>query len=246
MSKSVALAREEITRILLILENIESMRVEPFSVNISNVLDKLRSVIEENRDSEMVVLDAETLYKVAVVLGLQQRWIRERAASLFIDSQLITNKIMYCSKDSLVRSFLAAWHPLVRIDQITFHYLLKGYDYFLSLPSRIKRSSESRMSDRDVKVPEWKFYDEAEARRRVEELRAELMMEGRWVDYWEFVRRGELGTVYERAYFLSHLISRGLVEIAIDMLNDKVMIRYSEGARELTNPTSFVTSLSGG
>lgn len=245
MSKSLALAREELIRILMILENVEAMKIEPFSVNLASILERLRNILEEHKDTETILLDAETMYKISVVLGLQQRWIRDRASSLFIDNQLIKTRIVFGSVDSLAKAFLSAWRPLIRIEQITLQYLLRGYEHFLSLPARNRRKINAYGAMTEVPSEGWKFYREEEVTKKIEAIKEELARDGGWVDYWEFVRRGGLEDTYERAYLLSHLISRGFVEVAIDVLNDKVMLRSSESANDMDRNVSFVTSIRG-
>jgi hypothetical protein len=103
-SGKVRVFREELIRMMSILGEIEGRRLDPFSVDVSSLLQRLREIIERERDSEIVVLDAETLYRVTVVLGLQQRWIRDRASSLFIDANLVYSKILSADPRDLVSS----------------------------------------------------------------------------------------------------------------------------------------------
>ncbi|MEM2990488.1 MAG: hypothetical protein QXQ02_04820, partial [Halobacteria archaeon] len=111
MIKEVSMAKQELMKFISILDNIANQRIEPFTVDIRSLLDKLRAIIEKHKDTETIILDAETLYRISIVLGVQQKWIKERASSLFVDSSVIFAKVISSTSEDLVRAFLAAWRP---------------------------------------------------------------------------------------------------------------------------------------
>ena len=92
--KAVEVRREELLRMIAALDAVVRMKVEPFAVEVGPLLERLRRIVEENRDAETLVLDAEALYRVSVVLALQQKSIVQSASSLFVDSQIVASKIV--------------------------------------------------------------------------------------------------------------------------------------------------------
>lgn len=246
MIKEVTIAKQELLRFINILENIANQRIEPFTIDIGSLLDKLRSIIEKYRDTETIILDAETLYRISIVLGVQQRWIRERASSLFVDSSVIFAKIVSSPPEELVQAFLTAWRPIVRIEQISVPLLLRGYEHFLSLPSKkhIPEYETQRMEISGDYL--YSFEEEVVMEERLEMIRNELQSKyPAWVDYWEFIDNDDLNVRFERAYLLSFLISRGEVDVKISPLDQRILIRSSEKKSMDDKKVSLVVNIGG-
>ncbi len=229
MIKEVTVAKQELLKFISILDNIANQRIEPFAVDIKSLIDKLRMIIEKYRDTETVILDAETLYRISVVLGVQQRWIRERASSLFVDSSVIFAKVISSPPEELVQALLAAWRPIVRIEQISIPLLLRGYEHFLSLPSK-KHVSDTYLQRTEISE---RFLDNFEEENMMEDKLKSILDElqpkyPNWTDYWEFINNEDLTVKFERAYLLSFLISRGEVDVKISPIDRKILIRSSK------------------
>jgi len=235
MSRLVRVSREELERMISILTEIESRRLDPFSVDVSSLLKRLRDIIERERDIETIALDAETLYRVSVVLGLQQRWIRERASSLFVDASLVYSKAISADPKSLAAAFLQAWRPIVRLEQISVELLLKGYQHFLSRPSRGVASA----GEAGEAPPRPGEYDATESQisGELKGLLGELSSMGGWVKYWDFI--GLRGDRRMRAYLLSYLISRGEVDIRVNAVTGEIWVRAAPRASDEPRTTSL-------
>lgn len=229
MIREIAVAKQELLKFISILDNIANQRIEPFTVDIRSLLDKLRDIIDKHRDTETIILDAETLYRISIVLGVQQKWIKERAGSLFVDSSIIIAKIISSTSEELVQALLAAWRPIVRIEQISIPLLLRGYEHFISLPTRGDVSEISLEKMAYSKEFHYNFEEETVMEEKLNQIRTELQsMYPNWVDYWEFINNQDLEVKFERAYLLSFLISKGEVDVRISPINKKIMIRISD------------------
>ena len=239
------LSREELERIIKICENVERMGLDPFTVNIRELLAKLRRMLEENPELEYYVVDAETLYRIASLIAFQHKWIEEKARSLFIDSQMVSTRVAALDKKALAQAFLKAWRPIVYLEQLTPQRLRQGLDHFLSLPPRPEgREYGWRLSEREYRLAEAAERLEseimAEKVRRLHEELLEKAGEGDEVDYWEFVKGRDFEETFERAYITSFLITEGYAEVRRNPLKGEIKLIPNKGKAERKAPTSLV------
>jgi len=245
------ISREELERIIKICENIERMGLDPFTVNIRELLERLRRMLEENPNLDHYVLDAETLYRIATLIAFQHHWLEEKAKALFIDSQMVSTRVAVMDKKELVQAFLKAWRPIVFLEQLTAQRLQHGLEHFLSLPPRSGgREYGWKLTDREYELAEARLRMETELmaekmRKMHEELleRAESM--GGEVDYWEFVRGRDLEETFERAYVLSFMITEGYAELRRNPLKGEIKLVPNKEKRERQRSTSLVIALRG-
>ncbi len=246
MVSEIVLAKQELLRFINVLDNIADQRIEPFSINIMSLLDRLREIIEKYKDTETVILDAETLYRISIVLGVQQKWVRERAGSLFIDSSIIFSKVISSSTVDLVQALLLAWRPIVRIEQITIPLLLRGYEHFISLPTKNRINDNYLQSIELQSEPLYIFEEEPVIENKLNIIRKELAEKyPNWINYWEFIDSESIDAKFERAYLLSFLISSGEVEVKVRPLDGKIFIRISKPEKMEERKFSLVINLGG-
>jgi hypothetical protein len=143
MVSSVKMAKEELERIISLCQTLEKTGSDPFSLDIKALLNKLRNIADKSRNLEIIVLDAETLYRIALVIALQHKWLKDRASSLFVDSQLASLKIVSASVRELAAALASCWRPIVSLEQLTRGMVSEGLEYFLSLPSKDVLTSRS-------------------------------------------------------------------------------------------------------
>ena len=244
-----AISREELERIIKICENVEKMGLDPFTVNVRELLAKLRRLLEENPELDYYVVDAETLYHVASLIAFQHRWIEEKAKSLFIDSQMVSTRVAALDKKTLVQAFLKAWRPIVYLEQLTPQRLRQGLDHFLSLPPRPEgREYGWKLTEREYRMAEAAMKLESEIMaEKVRSLHEELLSMvgegGGEVDYWEFVKGRNFEETFERAYIVSFLITEGYVEVRRNPLKDEIKLIPNREKMERRAPTSLVISM---
>jgi hypothetical protein len=246
-SKSFKVSREELERMIQICENVEKRGLDPFTVNVRALLEKLRRLLEEGGDLEHYILDAETMYRIAALIALQHRWLRERAQSLFIDAQMVQTRLMALDSKSIVRAFLKAWRPIISLEQITIHRLRQGVEHFLSLPPRAgSRSLGWKVSQREVEHARGSLELEEELSEKLKQLHHELIqryeLEGE-MDYWEFVRGKSFEEMFERAYLLSFLITNGYVDVRRNPLKSEIRLVPAREKSERKRPASLVITL---
>jgi len=248
-SKKFKIAREELEKIIQICENIEKRGLNPFTINVKDLLSKLRKILEENETLDHLVLDAETMYKVATLIALQHKWLRDSAQALFVDAQMITTRLIAMDKKSIVRAFLKAWRPIVSLEQITPHRLRQGIEHFLSLPPRSgERTWGWKISEREVEMVKAKLKQEEEFDKKLRELREELVREYEErgeVDYWNFIRKDSFEESFERAYLLSFLITEGYVDVKRNPLKNEIKLIPRKRKAERKQPASLVIVMGG-
>jgi hypothetical protein len=246
-SKSFKISREELERVIQICENIEKRGLDPFTVNVRALLERLRKLLDEGGDIEHYILDAETMYRIATLIALQHKWLRERAQSLFIDAQMVQTRLMALDNKSIARAFLKAWRPIISLEQITLHRLRQGIEHFLSLPPRAGgRSMGWKISQREVEHARGSLELEEELSEKLEQLHRELIqryeLEGE-IDYWEFVQGKSFEETFERAYLLSFLITNGYVDVRRNPLKGELKLVPRREKSERKRPSSLVITL---
>jgi len=249
-SKRYKMAREELEKIIKICENIEKRGLNPFTVNVRELLSTLRRMLEENRSLDHLLLDAETVYKVATLIALQHKWLRDSAQALFVDAQMIAARLMAMDRKSIAQAFLKAWRPIISLEQVTPHRLRQGLEHFLSLPPRGGvRTWGWKIPDRAAEFIEAELRrDEEEFDKRLRELHEELLREydrGGEVDYWNFVERGGLEESFERAYLLSFLITEGYVDVRRNPLRNEIKLIPRRDRADRRQPSSLVIVMEG-
>lgn len=248
-SRAFRVSREELERIIQVCENIERRGLDPFTVNVRALLEKLRKLLEESGDLDHYILDAETMYRIAALIALQHKWLRERAQALFIDAQMIQTRLIALDKKAIVRAFLKAWRPIISLEQITPSRLRQGLEHFLSLPPRAGgRSWGWRVSRREVELVRGALEPEEALAGKLEELHRELLeryeAEGE-VDYWKFIESDSLDKSFERAYLLSFLITNGYVDVKRNPLKNEIKLIPLRSKSERRQPASLVITLRG-
>ncbi|MCS7126537.1 MAG: hypothetical protein NZ929_06490 [Aigarchaeota archaeon] len=247
---SRAYSREEVERIISILENVEKKGIDPFTVDVRELLLKLKKMLEENPSLEYYTLDAEVLYKIATIIALQNKWLTDKARSLFIDSQLISSRLAALDKKSIVQAFLKVWSPIISLGQLTPQRIQHGIDHFLSLPPRREEKTFGwKLTDKEAELSRIALEKEKEEmEEKMKKLFQELVEEARKVgevDYWRFILRQSLEETYDRAYTLSFLITEGYVEVKRNPLKNEIRLIPNDNKVSRKNVMSLVISLGG-
>ena len=131
--KRKRLGKEELQKIVELCGTIEAKGLNPFLVDIEDLVTVIREYFPEWKKPEELCLDAEALNKIATVIKLQSEWVKHRATSLYTDPFLIEEKIQTLDADDIARTFLRSWHPIVELEQISIHSLSESLKYWEDL-----------------------------------------------------------------------------------------------------------------
>ncbi len=209
-------ARGELRDLLSACRAVEERRRSPYDIDLGVARSRLAEYFPEWRELEDLRLDASVLNGLARVLQIQEARLRYEAGLFLADPQLLAGKLADLSLETLASTFLASWHPVASLEQVTGRGLEAAKGYFDALLP---------WKDRRIPPPGGR---PPEARRLSEEDLAALGVLRRegflgflgslWqelraagaVEYWTFVSGPDS---VRRAYGAAFLVSYGYAEL---------------------------------
>lgn len=228
------LGREKLQQIIEMCRSVEERGLDPFLVDVDDVIAVIREYFPEWEDLNDLCLDAETINRLASVIKLQSEWVKHRSTSLYTDPFLLEEKIKTLEKEAIVELFLQAWHPVVELEQISLHSLKNALNYWQNLAPLEERwretvleEVETGVASREELVEERILADETfaeELKRFWEELKAKTR-EKEKISYWDFVGADSYEETVHRAYMTSFLVTYGYATFEIYPLEEEVFIK---------------------
>lgn len=232
--------REKLQRIIEMLTAIEAHAVDPFMLDVDDVIKVVKAYFPDWEKPEDLNLDAETIHHLASVIKLQSEWVKHRSTSLYADPFLLEEKITVTPKEDMVGVFLRAWHPIVELEQITVHSLAQAMRYWESLVPLSERWKElapdevgTGLTSRDEMIKQRVLSDKAfseeleifwqEMKTCVGEKGADGKMR-----YWDFVGGETYEQTVQRAFLTSFLITYGYATLEIHPLEELVFVKPFE------------------
>jgi len=245
-----ALGEEQLQRIIDLCRSVEERGLDPFLVDVNDVISIVRRHFPEWKSIDEFNLDAETINRLASVIQLQSDWVRHRSTSLYTDPFLIEEKLRKLSRESLASLFLNAWHPIVELEQISSHSLIEAVRYWQSLlplderwtkTSALRTELGSASREELIKqriMAEKAFTEELEAfwgelRQRVGEHTK--------IAYWDFVGSASYEETSRRAYMTSFLVTYGYATFEVHRLEEEIFIIPFDKPRSLVGKQQVVS-----
>jgi len=231
--KKKKLGEERLQRIIDLCKSVEERGLDPFLVDVNDVIAVVREFFPEWDSMEELSLDAEAIYRLASLIKLQSDWVRHRSTSLYTDPFLIEEKLRKLSRENLARLFLHAWHPVVEMEQISPHSLAEAIKYWKSLlplnerwiktefmKTELGAASREELIKQQI-MAEKAFTEELEALWR--ELR-QRVGENEKIPYWDFVGADTYEETIRRAYMTSFLVTYGYATFEVHRLEEEIFI----------------------
>ena len=249
------LAQEELRRIIEFCRSVENKGLNPFLVDVEDLISVIRECFPSLKNPEELSLDAEALNQVASIIRMQSEWVKQRATSLYRDPFLIEEKLRSLPIRDLAEVFLKTWHPIVELEQITIGSLKMAAKYWRSLVPLSERwreegilEVETGITTREELIKRGILSDEtflSEIEKLWEELKEAADARG-WVDYWDFIGAESYEETIRRAYLTSFLITYGYAKLEIRPLEEKILIKPNEApvSKVDAQPFSFPISVS--
>ncbi|MCS7115175.1 MAG: hypothetical protein RMJ15_06465 [Nitrososphaerota archaeon] len=243
----VKTGREKLQHIIELCRSIEERSLDPFLLNVDEIIKIVKEYFPEWENAEDLCLDAEAINRLASVIKLQSEWVKHRSTSLYTDPFLLEEKIRKLEKEEMVEIFLQAWHPIVELEQISIHSLAEAIRYWESLTPLRERWQAFPQPEMEVgsvtmeelvkqRILREKAFTE-ELENFWEELKRRVRAEGAdgKIRYWDFVRADNYEDTVYRAFMTSFLVTYGYATLEIHTLEEEVYIRpYEKQAKPKT------------
>jgi len=244
------LGKERLQRIIDLCRSVEEKGLDPFMVDVDDIIAAVREYFPEWELPEEFSLDAEAIDRLASVIKLQSDWVKHRSTSLYTDPFLIEEKIQKLSKRDIANLFLRVWHPIVELEQIFPQGLAEAIKYWQSLVPLDERWLQTEAEKTETGVvtseelikqrifAEKAFGDELQA--LWEELKQRVGVEGK-IRYWDFIGAETYPETVRRAYFTSFLVTYGYATLEIHPLEEETYIRPFEKPEPLTRKKQTIS-----
>jgi hypothetical protein len=230
------LGKEKLERIIEMCITIENHQVDPFTLNVDEIIKIVKQYFPNWENPEELKLDAVTLHHLATVIKMQSEWVKQRSNSLYTDPFLLEEKIRQIPKEGMVEVFLGAWSPLIEFEQLSLYSIAQGLLYWDALPpmgDRWKNIEVSQVSmgsiSRDELVKQRVLGDREFSEELVcywQELKVKIAEKtlGGKIAYWDFVGGDTFEETVQHAFLTSFLVTYGYATLEIDRLEETIFI----------------------
>jgi len=244
------LGADHLQRIIDLCKSVEERGLNPFLVDVNDVIAIVKEFFPGWDSMEELSLDAEAINRLASVIKLQSDWIRHRSTSLYTDPFLLEEKLRKLSRESLARLFLHAWHPIVEMEQISPYGLAEAIRYWQSLLPLNERwtKTEFMKTELGAASPEELIKQQIMAEKafteELETLWRELKQrvgENEKISYWDFVGADTYEETIRRAYMTSFLVTYGYATFEVHRLEEEIFIIPFSKPRSLLGKKQVVS-----
>jgi len=227
------LSSERIQRVIELCRSVEERGVDPFSVDVDDIIATLQKYFHEWESPEELALDAEAVQYLASVIQNQGDWVKHRSTSLYTDPFLLEEKIKRLDKEELAALFMKAWNPIIEQEQLTINSLAEAMKYWNELAPIDERwqkfgsmQVEAGATTREELV-RLKILAETTFLEELETFWKELQQkvgEDEKILYWDFVGGDTYQETLNRAYMTSFLVTYGYATLELVPLEEEVFI----------------------
>ncbi|MBO3803865.1 MAG: hypothetical protein JTT11_08385, partial [Candidatus Brockarchaeota archaeon] len=194
--------------------------------------------------------DAEAVYRIALLIRLQEEVVKHKSSLLYADPLLVELKVLATDKQDLAKAFLRAWRPIVALQQVNLELLRLAFGYWSNLRRMRLDRYDAGMAPSVLGIEQLKamgvLSDEVPSE-ALEGLRQELAAKcgGGRVNYWEFVSQGDFASTVRKAVLVSFLVTLGYAELEIEPLENRIWLKPKEvpGIPEAAEKKSLVVSI---
>ena len=220
-------------RVLSLCQQIEQMGINPFEIEIKDVLKAIKDHLPNLNSFEDLCLDAETINSLSKVVKLQDSWVKYRASHLYSDPELIEAKLAMLSSEALSEIFIKAWYPIIKKDKLSAERLKAALEYLKNKP--VEQLELLQPSDAGIytasknMLSELNLLTEKEFSEILDEFLADFSAKtegGKEISYWDFVYAEKYDNFILRAYLTSFIVNYGYAELKINPLEeDKAVLK---------------------
>jgi hypothetical protein len=231
-------------------KSIEERSLDPFNVNVDEIIAVIQKYFPDWELPEELCLDAEAIHRLASIIKLQGDWVKHRSTSLYTDPFLLEEKILRLSKEELATLFLETWRPIIELEQISLHSLSEAIKYWQDLLPLSERWPKTGSLEVEIGattheelvklriLAEKSFLDELEA--FWEELKHRVDGEEK-IRYWDFIGADTYSETTKRAYKTSFLVTYGYATLELNPLEEEIFIKPFEKPRSALGKKQMVS-----
>jgi len=245
------LGKERLERIIEMCLAIENHQVEPFTLNVDEIIKIVKEYFPHWQNPDELKLDAETLHHLASVIKMQSEWVKHRSTLLYTDPFLLEEKILRIGKQQIVDIFVQAWSPLIEFEQVSLNTLAQGLLYWESLAPLGERWKDFEadivsmgFASRDELIKQRVLSDKEfsdELNIFWQELKNCVSKNGQEDKsrYWNFIGADTYEETVQRAFLTSFLVTYGYATLEIDRLEELIFIKpFDKPRTELSTQQS--------
>jgi hypothetical protein len=234
------IGKDKLERVIEMMKGIEAHTVDPFLLNIDEIIRIVQEYFPNWDQPEELNLDAEAIHHLASVIKLQSEWVKQRSTSLYTDPFLLEAKITQKNKREITEDFLQAWHPTIEFEQITLQSLadaLRYWDALIPIRERWEQIAVPEVAtgtaSREEMIEQNILRDEAfsaELDRYWQELKEKsrsIGIDGK-LSYMDWIGAETYQETVNRAYLTSFLITYGYATLEINQLEEEIHISQIE------------------
>lgn len=219
MADPLGKGRRAVHDLALGIEGVEGHRTNPLQFDIPEALATLDEWFPKWQEIPDLCLDARTLNGVSKVLQLQETRLRYEASLFHADPGYIVEKLRKLPENELAEIFLAAFHPLVELEQMVPETFAEAKQYYDSLEPwadrRRERVIEAAPPPQSIRLED--LYATGLLERQGFEgglmrLMDELRDRGTG-DYHAFIGGANYKETVQRAYGVSFLVTYGYADL---------------------------------
>jgi hypothetical protein len=230
------LGKEKLQRIIEMCIAIENHTVDPFNLNVEEIISVVKEYFPDWTQADELNLDAQAIHHLATVIKMQSEWVKQRSTSLYADPFVLEEKIRKTSRNGMVDVFLGAWHPIVALEKLNLRTLADGLLYWEALAPLNERWKDFNVEQ--VATGTTSYADLVKARvlgdkefseelecywRELKNHATEKGVDGK-IDYWNFIGADTYQETVQRAFMVSFLVTYGFATLHIDRLEEITLI----------------------
>jgi len=232
-TKKKKLSSERLQRVIELCKSVEEQGVDPFAVDVDDIIATLQKCFPEWESPEELALDAEAVQYLASVIQNQGDWVKHRSTSLYTDPFLLEEKIQRLDKEELATLFTTVWSPIIELEQISIASLAEAMKYWNDLVPISERWQKNGPLQVAAGATTWEelvrlkilaektFLEELEAFWK--ELKQKVD-ENEKILYWDFVGADTYSETIDRAYMTSFLVTYGYATLELHPLEEEIFI----------------------